>query len=286
MILPFATQCSIVGRDMQTSSLPKLVTFDGEARSGKGTVVGVTKDYLRDTCGYNVMLIDAGQVFRVLVVAAMRANIDMDDPTAIDEFLGKTENAQASVQLVKDVYRMSKDERDALLYTNEVGACSAKIGARPLSQEFKDDLLRKWLRGAGEDGYEVVLLDGRALEETGTMLETAGLCDFVLGLYFICDPTIGARRTLGYATAAYEALDTDARQAVDELVTQINTRNAADRNRAVQPIVPPADAPVCKLPTITEHAGDGRPMYIIDTSAEITKDEMALPVAKLVAAQL
>ena len=67
--------------------LQKLVTFDGEARSGKGTVVQATKDYLRDECGYSVMLIDAGQVFRVLVVGATRAGVDMDNPDAIDAFL-------------------------------------------------------------------------------------------------------------------------------------------------------------------------------------------------------
>jgi len=67
--------------------LPKLVTFDGEARSGKGTIVQTTKDYLRDECGYEVMLIDAGQVFRVLVVGATRAGVDVNDPGAIDAFL-------------------------------------------------------------------------------------------------------------------------------------------------------------------------------------------------------
>lgn len=266
--------------------IPKLVTFDGEARSGKGTVVGATKDYLRDEYGQKVMLIDAGQVFRVLGVAAVRAGIDMNDPAALDEFLSDAENVSACIQLVRDVYRMSKDERDALIYSNEAGVNSAKMGARPLSQEFKDNLLRKWLRDARTDGYETVLFDGRACEETGNMLETAGLCDFVLGLYFTCDPWVGARRTLGYAATPYDELDANARLAVDELVEQINARNASDRNRAVQPIVPPADTVVSKLPEIAEYTGDGRPMYIIDTSAEITKNEMALPVAKLVASHL
>lgn len=266
--------------------LPRLVTFDGEARSGKGTVVGATKDYLRDKCGKKVMLIDAGQVFRVLGVAAVRAGVNMDDSEALDKFLSDTDNAIACVQLVKDVYRMSKEDRDALIYSNEAGVNSGKMGARPLSQEFKDDLMRKWLRDAGDDGYEIVLFDGRACEETGQMLEAAGLCEFVLGLYFTCDPQVGARRTLGHAATAYDALDADAKQAVDELVEQIDTRNEADRTRKVQPIVPPADAPLCKLPEIIDYDGDGRPMYIVDTSADITKEEMALPIAKLVASHL
>ena len=267
-------------------TLPRLVTFDGEARSGKGTVVQATKDYLRDECGYKVMLIDAGQVFRVLVVATMRAGVDVITSSEIDAFLASPEYAAASAQLVKDVYHMTKDERDALLYTNEVGASSAKIGARPGSQEFKDDLLRKWLRDAAEEGYEVVLLDGRALEETGRMLEAAGLCEFVLGLYFVCDAAVGARRTLGYAAISYDELDDAVKHAVDELVEQIITRNESDRKRAVQPIVPPAGVPTSHLPQIVESTHPDRPMYIIDTTAELTKEAMSLPVAKLVARHL
>ena len=269
---------------MTTYPLPRLVTFDGEARSGKGTVVQLTKDYLRDECGYKVMLIDAGQVFRVLVVAATRACVDMDSPDDIDAFLGDEAEAEKCVQLVKDVYHMSKEDRDTLLYTNVVGANSAKIGARPLSQDFKDNLLKKWLRDARLEGYEVVLLDGRALEETGNMLAGEGLCEFILGLYFVCDPIIGARRTLGYADTPYEQLGNDARVAVDDLVVQINERNHKDRERAVQPVVPPSGAPTYSAPDTPSDSSANA--IIIDTSPEASKQAMSLPVAKLVAYRL
>lgn len=269
------------------SSLPFLVTFDGEARSGKGTIVQATKDYLRDDCGYKVMLIDAGQVFRVLVVGATKAGVDMDNPLAIDQFLGNDSEAEKCVELVKAVYHMDKDERDALLYTNEVGANSAKIGARPLSQAFKDELLKKWLRDANTEGYEVVLLDGRALEEAGHMLESEGLCRFVMGLYFVCDPITGARRTLGYAATSYDDLEDADKKAVDELVAQIIARNEADRNRAVQPIARPSGAPLFKLPSTDDfQASRTRFMATVDTSALMTKKEMSLPIAAAVAAQL
>ena len=267
--------------------LPKLVTFDGEARSGKGTIVQATKDYLRDECGYEVMLIDAGQVFRVLVVGATNAGVDMEDPDAIDEFLGNDEEAEKCVQLVKNVYHMTKEERDNLLYTNEVGVNSAKIGARPLSQAFKDELLKKWLRDAYTEGYQVVLLDGRALEETGLMLASEKLCQFVMGLYFVCDSVVGARRTLGYAAMPYDELDESERADVDELVGQINARNVADRNRLVQPIVRPSGAPVFALPDTTGFlVTAGRFMATVDTSRDMTKEAMALPIAKMVAEQL
>lgn len=269
------------------SSLPFLVTFDGEARSGKGTIVQATKDYLRDECGYKVMLIDAGQVFRVLVVGATRTGVDMEDAKAIDAFLSNDTEAEKCVQLVKAVYHMDKDERDALLYTNEVGANSAKIGARPLSQSFKDELLKKWLRDANNEGFEVVLLDGRALEEAGQMLENEGLCRFVMGLYFVCDPIIGARRTLGYAVTEYDELEDADKAAVDELVAQIIARNEADRNREVQPIARPSGAPIFKLPSTDGYAkSNSRFMATVDTSAPMTKSEMSLPVATVVAAQL
>jgi len=269
------------------SGLPKLVTFDGEARSGKGTVVQATKDYLRDECGYEVMLIDAGQVFRVLVVGATNAGVDMENPAEIDAFLGNDEEAEKCVQLVKDVYHMTKEERDALLYTNEVGANSAKIGARPLSQAFKDELLKKWLRDAHTEGYEVVLLDGRALEETGLMLAKEKLCEFVMGLYFVCDAEMGARRTLGYVSTPYAELDESARAEVDELVEQIKARNLADQTREVQPIVRPAGAPVFTLPDTTGFApSPERYMATVDTSGDMSKPDMTIPVAKAVARQL
>ncbi len=266
-------------------TLPKLITFDGEARSGKGTVVGMVKDYLRDTLGKKVMLIDRGQTFRVLVVAAARAGVDLDDPAALDAFLTDPQNIADCVQFVKDVYHMAKGERDGLLYTNEVGENSAKVGARPASQEFVKNLTKKWLHDAGNEGYEVVLIDGRALEAIAREMHAEKLCDYRLGLYFVCDDVMGARRTLGYAATQYDDLTDEQRQEVDALVEQIYTRNHRDRVREVEPLVLPADAPICHLPAgIRDDQIDAeRPMVVVDTSADMTKHEMSMPVAELVA---
>lgn len=270
-----------------TSPLPTLITFDGEARSGKGTIVQLTKDALRDDHGHTVMLIDAGQVFRCLVVAATNRGIDLEDPAAIDAFLGDDTYAEECVGFVKAVYHMQKIDREALLYTSEVGINSAKIGARPLSQAFKDKLLKKWLRDARTEGYDIVLLDGRALEEVGQMLEQEGLCRFIMGLYFVCDATVGAMRTLGYAGRRYDELSSDQRSEIDGLVAQIEARNQADREREVQPIVPPSGAPVYVLPDVPVVEPTGaRFMATIDTSRDMTKRQMAEPVIRLVTSWL
>ncbi len=247
----------------------------------------MTKDALRDSYGHKVMLIDAGQVFRCLVVAATNRSVDLDNAVAIDAFLGNNESAEACVQFVKAVYHMEKIDREALLYTNDVSVGSAKIGARPLSQAFKDELLKKWLRDARVEGYEIVLLDGRALEETGAMLERADLCDFNIGLYFTCDAMVGALRTLGFAGKTYETLTDKEKIAVDSLVIQINERNDADRLRAVQPIVPPNNAPIFLLPDITtDKPSESRFMATIDTSASMSKQEMSDPVIRLIVSKL
>ncbi|MBP9761679.1 (d)CMP kinase [Candidatus Saccharibacteria bacterium] len=273
---------------MKQSAIPKLVTFDGEARSGKGTIVQATKDYLRDECGYKVMLIDRGQTFRVLVVAAGRAGVDMNIPAELDTFLQDQQNVTDCVQFVKDVYHMDKDERDALLYTSEVGEKSAKVGARPASQDFVADLTKKWLWDARTEGYEVVLVDGRCLEGIASEMHADGLCDYRMGLYFICDARVGARRTLGYAATPYDELGAEQMQQVDQLVQQIYERNERDRNREVERMVPPADAPTLHLPDVPHDipAGTPRPMFVIDTSAEISKEAMSLPVATLTASIL
>jgi cytidylate kinase len=266
-----------------TTPLPTLITFDGEARSGKGTIVQLVKDHLRDNLGYKVMLIDAGQVFRSLVVAATNRGVDMNDAEAIDAFLSDEESVEACVQFVKAVYHMEKIDREAILYTPEVSVASAKIGARPLSQAFKDELLKKWLRDARSEGFDIVLVDGRALEEVGQKLESDGLCDFILGLYFTCEPRIGAMRTLGLIEEDYDNLDAEKKLQVDELEDQIMERNKADRERAVQPIMPPSGAPSYKLPDLPIPELDGnRFMTTIDTSGKLTKSEMAEPVIQLV----
>lgn len=268
---------------MTTDSLPLLVTFDGEARSGKGTVVQATKDYLRDVCGYKVMLIDSGQVFRVLVVAIARAGIDIEDPAAIDVFLRNEDELKHCAELVHDVYHMPKDEREALLYTAQVNEDAAKVGARPLAQEFKDKLLRRWLHKAADEGYQVVLHDGRALQELGSLFESEGLCRYILGFYFICDPKMSARRTLGYAATPYDELPDTRRAEVDETAAHITVRNDRDATREVHPLVRPTDATVVTLPEVPPLANGGqRIMAVMDTSAEMTKEEMTVPVQELV----
>ncbi len=269
---------------MTKNCLPKLVTFDGEARSGKGTIVQTTKDFLREQYGHKTMLIDRGQTFRVLVVAAERAGVDLDDPDAIDVYLEDESNITTCVQFVKDVYHMEKDERDGLLYTNEVGVNSAKVGARPASQEFVKILTKKWVYEAGQEGFEVVLIDGRALEAVAREMQAEGLCEYRLGLYFVCDPVVGARRTLGYATRKYEDLSTEEQGEVSKLVTQINERNRLDKDRLVERLAPPEGAETYKLPGMPEaKKPTNTPMYIVDTSADLTKENMSMPVAQVVA---
>lgn len=265
--------------------LPKLVTFDGEARSGKGTVVSLVKDYLRDECGRKVMFIDSGQIFRVLGVAITQAGIDIDSPMAIDRYLADDNNLAACVKLVKKVYRMPKKEREALIYTLEAGVNSAKVGSRPRSQAFKDTLLRKWLQDAHSEGFDTVLLDGRALEETGEMLEQYALCEYVLGIFFVCDPVVSAQRTLGLVPGSLNELSRANKKAVKEIVQQIETRNKADSMRAVQPVKKPAGAPqylVTEVPEVLPKVA-GRPMVIIDRSPEVPLDTMVLPVARMIA---
>jgi len=256
-------------------NLPQLFTFDGQARSGKGTIVHAVKRFLQSR-DINTMLIDSGQVFRVLVVSAMQHGVDMDSPDNIDRFLQDPQMLDETTALIKNVYHMEHAERDALLYTAQVGHNSAKFGARPLAQEFKDNLLRKWLQDARDEEFRVVLLDGRALEEVGGMLESEGLCNYRIGFYFICNPRVGALRTLGYSGRTYEELNEEEQEEVDNLTAQIVARNDADAERTVHPVVPPAGAPSFELPQLDyDPKNDGREMIIVDTSASMTKEQSA-----------
>jgi cytidylate kinase len=262
---------------MSTTPTPVLFTFDGQARSGKGTIAHAVKRSLQAR-DMKTMLIDAGQVFRVLVVSATKHGVNVDSPDEIDAFLADDKMLDETTDLIKKVYAMDHEERDELIYTHEVGANSAKIAARPKSQEFKDDLLKKWYKDAGDDGYHVILHDGRALEETGMMLQDAGLCDYRKGFFFTCNPSVGARRTLGLAEWSYDEITDEEKHDVDTLVEQIIARNKSDAERTVQPVLPPENAPTFSLTEFGDQAiGDEHRMMIIDTSDELGKDDMVQP---------
>ena len=230
------------------------------------------------------MFMEPAPILPDLVAAPPGAGIDLNDSQAVDDFLNDEQNIAECVQFVKDVYHMEKSERDSLLYTNEVGENSAKVGARPASQEFVASLTKKWLHDAGDEGYEIVLVDGRALDDIAKEMDIEGLCDYRAGLYFICDAQVGARRTLGYAGRKYEELTEEEQKEVDDLVAQINERNQRDFERTVEPLVRP-NVPTIHLPTQIDpgaiRSADGRYMAIIDTSAEMTKDVMAATVLNL-----
>lgn len=266
---------------MPTNNVPRLITFDGEARSGKGTVAHFAKKQLQQD-GLKVMLIDRGQAFRGLVVSAARSGVDPDDTEALDLFLTDELALENTVQLLKDIYLMPHAERDALLYTNEVSVASAKIGARPASQDFVYNLTLKWITDAKADGYDLVLMDGRALDELANDAEARGLCQYVLGLYFVCDTRIGARRTLGLARLPYDQLTQAQRDEVDGFTEQINVRNKADMTRQSQRLVRPSGALVVKLPTVPTDIAAGTDHVIIDTSEDITKRDMSESAMQLI----
>jgi len=126
-------------------------------------------------------------------------------------------------------------------------------------------------------------MDGRALQALGEELQAEGACKYPLGLYFVCDPVVGARRTLGFANTPYDQLAAADRQAVDQFVAQISARNHADMTRSSQAVRPPEHAVTAHLPELPVVVGHDAPqMVIIDTAADLTKDDMARPVLALV----
>lgn len=268
---------------MPTNDVPRLITFDGEARSGKGTVAHFAKKQLLQE-GLKVMLIDRGQAFRGLVVSTARSGVDPDDTEALDLFLTDELALENTVQLLKDIYLMPHPERDALLYTNEVSVASAKIGARPASQDFVYDLTLKWLTDAKAEGHDFVLMDGRALDELANDAEARGLCRYVLGLYFVCDARTGALRTLGLSGMPDGQLTRSERDEVEAFTRQITVRNHADMTRTVQPLVRPVGAPIIRLPDVPAEMPAGTDRAVVDTSADMTKQEMSESAMRLIRA--
>lgn len=218
----------------------KLITFEGEARSGKGTSCkAVYQACLK--AGYSVTFIDQGQKYRVLARLATDQGVDLTDQPAISVFLKKPETRAQLLELLETIAHYDQSQIDLLLYTDEMSTGSAQFGVNELTHEIVLELLFDQVRRAADRGTEVILIDGRTMADKGRQMARQGIADFLLGFYFRCDTAIAARRTEGIFA------DTDKMPVEEKLrlldgIIRISERNRQDTLRSVNPMREPGGA--------------------------------------------
>lgn len=264
----------------------RIVTFEGGARSGKGTTVRAVARELR-SLDHEVLVIDQGLKFRSLAYLAIGKGLDLSRPQVVDEYLQQDTTRHRMMTLLAGVAGMANTERDRLLYTREMSAASAQIGASDFSHPLAVGLMKDQIEDASCRGIHDILIDGRSLEGYALEMQERKLAAHVLSIYFACDSTVAAQRSTGFFGEVYSLSD-DQRTTLLKSAHEIIKRNSSDMNREVDPLRAPGDAYVFDFMHFDSNReavlGDIRNhkrMYV-DTTATQSIDNMTGPMIEVV----
>ncbi len=273
---------------MSVNSRAKLITVQGQARGGKGTIAAALLRELE--INHSVYAIDQGQKFRVLAKLALDAGIDPEDLTSLESFIGAATTKRALLDTLADLATRSKDEIDRLLYTPEVNNASGMAGKLSLTQDVAVEVLFDEVRRQSPK-YDVILIDGRAMQSKGTKLMDEGVVDYVVAIDVSCSPMTAAKRLLGLSVSAdVDEYTSQQKSDLLRLVNDIDRRNSSDARRASYPSLPIrgayefdvlhqwTDANLEKIAQRVRTAG----AIAVDNSYTRTKEQLTEPVVRLV----
>lgn len=202
---------------MNSSSAVPVITVDGPSGVGKGTV----SRGLAEKLGWHRL--DSGALYRILALAAVDAGVSLRDTDAVAalapkldiRFTGDHEDNEA-------IWVDGRNLRDRVR-AEATGGLASQIAAAPavraaLLQRQKDFRVAPGLIGDGRDMGTVVFPDA------------------VLKLFLTASAEERARRRLRQLSAAGQSA------ILEDLCTEISTRDERDRTRSVAPLVPASDA--------------------------------------------
>jgi len=202
---------------MNSSSAVPVITVDGPSGVGKGTV----SRGLAEKLGWHRL--DSGALYRILALAAVDAGVSLSDTDAVAalapkldiRFTGDHEDNEA-------IWVDGRNLRDRVR-AEATGGLASQIAAAPavraaLLQRQKDFRIAPGLIGDGRDMGTVVFPDA------------------ALKLFLTASAEERARRRLRQLSAAGQSA------ILEDLCTEISTRDERDRTRSVAPLVPASDA--------------------------------------------
>ena len=208
---------------MPNSHIP-VITIDGPTASGKGTVAARVAERL----GYH--LLDSGALYRLTALSAMRAGVDLADEHGVANLA-----AQLPVRFSGDGIFLDSEEVGALIRAEEVGNNASKIAALPGVRQALYALQLGFRTAPG------LVADGR---DMGTVIfPNARLKVFLTA-------SVEARAERRYKQLIGKGFSAN----MDDLLADLQARDARDTHRSVAPLVPAEGA------------------YVLDTS-EMTVDE-------------
>ncbi|AJR09335.1 (d)CMP kinase [Photobacterium gaetbulicola] len=193
-----------------------VITVDGPSGAGKGTLCML----LADKLGWK--LLDSGAIYRVLALAALHHGVDLESEDALVPLAAHLDvQFIAEGELVKVI--LEGEDVSGELRKEETGMAASKVAALP---RVREALLRRQRAFSEAPG---LVADGR---DMGTVVFPQAEVKIFL------DASAEERANRRMKQLQQKGLDVN----FDHLLKEIQERDYRDRNRAVAPLRPAADA--------------------------------------------
>ncbi len=196
---------------MPNSHIP-VIAIDGPTASGKGTVAAKVAERL------SFHLLDSGALYRLTALAAMRRDTDLKDEHALAKV---AEHLPASFR-GGDIFLGTENVTQAIR-AEEVGNLASKIAALPAVRQALFGLQLRFREAPG------LVADGR---DMGTVIFPGAKLKVFL------TASVEARAERRYK----QLIDKGFSANMDDLLADLQARDARDMNRAIAPLAPAEDA--------------------------------------------
>ena len=197
---------------MSSAAAPTVITIDGPAASGKGTIAAAVARAL----GFHYL--DSGSLYRLVALKALRSGLPLDAETPL---AGAA--ARLDVAFGAGTVTLEGADVTAAIRSEEVSAGASQVAVHPAVRQALYDRQRAFARAPG------LVADGR---DMGTVV----FPDAALKVFLTASPEERARRRYKQLIAKGISVT------MDSLLRDIRERDARDAGRAVAPLKPAPDA--------------------------------------------
>lgn len=194
------------------SATPPIITIDGPAGSGKGTIASMVAKKLA------WHLLDSGAIYRIAAYAALQKSVDLSDELGLVQLIQGLNMEFSGEQVLCD-----GEDVSLAIRTPECAEATSKISALPAVRAALLDRQRSFHKLPG------LVADGR---DMGTVV----FPDASVKIFLTASPSVRAERR--YNQLRQQGISAN----IDQLEREINIRDERDSNRPVAPLKPATDA--------------------------------------------